>query len=112
MTDTTFKSDRGTASQGPSDSAQKTGQAMKGNGSLSELMDNITTFARRQPGAFLGLSVLAGFAAVRFLKATGSSGRRTSTDYSSGIQAPGNASRETKTGYFTGMQATSGASEW
>ena len=41
------------------------------NGSLQDLMSGMTSFARRQPAAFLGLSVLAGFAAVRFLKATG-----------------------------------------
>ncbi|WP_249733880.1 hypothetical protein [Bradyrhizobium sp. sGM-13] len=41
------------------------------NGSLRDLVDGATDFARRQPAAFLGLSVLAGFAAVRFLKASG-----------------------------------------
>jgi ABC-type transporter Mla subunit MlaD len=49
-------------------------------GSLNELMDNMTSFARRQPAAFLGLSVLAGFAAVRFLKASSGSNSRTSFD--------------------------------
>jgi hypothetical protein len=43
------------------------------NGSLQDLMDGMTSFARRQPAAFLGLSVLAGFAAVRFLKASANS---------------------------------------
>lgn len=43
------------------------------NGSARDLVDGATSFARRQPAAFLGLSVLAGFAAVRFLKA-GNSG--------------------------------------
>jgi gas vesicle protein len=42
------------------------------NGSFRDLVDGATDFARRQPAAFLGLSVLAGFAAVRFLKASGS----------------------------------------
>jgi hypothetical protein len=41
------------------------------NGSMNDLIDGVTSFARRQPAAFLGLSVLAGFAAVRFLKASG-----------------------------------------
>jgi len=41
------------------------------NGSFSELVDSATDFAKRQPVAFLGLSVLAGFAAIRFLKASG-----------------------------------------
>ncbi|WP_291844444.1 hypothetical protein [Bradyrhizobium sp.] len=40
------------------------------NGSVRDLLDGATDFARRQPAAFLGLSVLAGFAAVRFLKAS------------------------------------------
>jgi len=40
------------------------------NGSFRDLLDNATTFAKRQPVAFLGLSVFAGFAAVRFLKAS------------------------------------------
>ena len=42
------------------------------DGHLRDLVDNATEFAKRQPAAFLGLSVLAGFAAVRFLKASGS----------------------------------------
>ena len=41
------------------------------NGSLNDVIDGATSFARRQPAAFLGLSVLAGFAVVRFLKASG-----------------------------------------
>ena len=41
------------------------------NGSFRDLVDNATDFAKRQPVAFLGISVLAGFAAVRFLKAFG-----------------------------------------
>jgi len=44
------------------------------SGSLSDVVDGMTSFARRQPAAFLGLSVLAGFAAVRFLKASADSG--------------------------------------
>ncbi|MCA1457280.1 hypothetical protein I6F35_29410 [Bradyrhizobium sp. BRP22] len=41
------------------------------NGSFGDLVDSATDFARRRPTAFLGISVLAGFAAVRFLKASG-----------------------------------------
>lgn len=44
------------------------------NGSFRDLVDGATDFAKRQPAAFLGLSVLAGFAAVRFLKASGGAG--------------------------------------
>jgi ABC-type transporter Mla subunit MlaD len=40
------------------------------NGSFRDLVDGATDFAKRQPAAFLGLSVLAGFTAVRFLKAS------------------------------------------
>jgi hypothetical protein len=41
------------------------------NGSIRDLVDGATDFAKRQPVAFLGLTVLAGFVAVRFLKASG-----------------------------------------
>jgi hypothetical protein len=41
------------------------------NGSFRDLVSGATDFAKRQPTAFLGLSVLAGFAVVRFLKASG-----------------------------------------
>ena len=41
------------------------------NGSLHDLMDGMTSFARRQPAAFLGLSVLAGFAAVALPESLG-----------------------------------------
>jgi hypothetical protein len=39
------------------------------NGSLQDLFSGATDLAKRQPAAFLGLSVLVGFTAVRFLKA-------------------------------------------
>jgi len=41
------------------------------NGTFRDLVNGATDFAKRQPAAFLGLSVLAGFAAVRFFKASG-----------------------------------------
>jgi hypothetical protein len=41
------------------------------DGSFRDLIDGATDFAKRQPAAFLGLSVLAGFAVVRFLRASG-----------------------------------------
>jgi gas vesicle protein len=41
------------------------------NGTFQDLVDGASDFAKRQPAAFLGLSVLAGFAAVRFLRASG-----------------------------------------
>ena len=40
---------------------------------LGELLQGVKDFARRQPTAFLGATVLAGFAVVRFLKSSGSS---------------------------------------
>jgi len=40
---------------------------------VSELLDGVQNFARRQPTAFLGATVLAGFMAIRFLKSSGSS---------------------------------------
>lgn len=38
------------------------------NGNLNDLVRKTQSFARSQPTAFLGLAVLAGFGAVRFLK--------------------------------------------
>lgn len=35
---------------------------------ISQMMHDVQSFARRQPTAFLGISFLAGFAAVRFLR--------------------------------------------
>lgn len=48
---------------------------------MSQMIEDVQSFARRQPTAFLGLSVLAGFAAIRFLRsgAPPSSGRRMSS---------------------------------
>jgi len=40
---------------------------------ISQMFEDVQSFARRQPTAFLGLSFLAGFAAIRFLK-SGTSG--------------------------------------
>src|SRR6476660_7083735 len=56
------------------------------NGSFRDLVDNATDFAKRQPAAFLGISVLAGFASVRFLRASGgkaSSSLRSDTNQAS-----------------------------
>src|SRR3954470_16769946 len=39
-------------------------------GNVSDLVKGAQSFARRQPTAFLGLAVLAGFSAVRFLKSS------------------------------------------
>ncbi|MCC8955151.1 hypothetical protein H8B02_17375 [Bradyrhizobium sp. Pear77] len=56
------------------------------DGSFRDLVDGAADFAKRQPVAFLGISVLAGFAAVRFLRASGgqsSSATRPSNEQSS-----------------------------
>jgi hypothetical protein len=39
-------------------------------GNLNDLVRNARSFARRQPTAFLGRAVLAGFGVVRFLKSS------------------------------------------
>jgi ElaB/YqjD/DUF883 family membrane-anchored ribosome-binding protein len=56
-------------------------------GNLNDLVEGAQSFARKQPAAFLGLAVLAGFGAVRFLKssspASGSSERLRSREYDS-----------------------------
>jgi hypothetical protein len=59
------------------------------SGSMKDLVDGVTSFARRQPAAFLGLSVLAGFAAVRFLKASGGSTASAGTQAYGEIQSGG-----------------------
>ncbi|MEA2837453.1 MAG: hypothetical protein QOD89_2003 [Bradyrhizobium sp.] len=42
-------------------------------GNITDLVRGAQSFARRQPTAFLGLAVLAGFGAVRFLKSSANS---------------------------------------
>jgi uncharacterized protein YjbJ (UPF0337 family) len=48
------------------------------NGNLNDMVRSAQSFARRQPSAFLGLAVLAGFGAVRFLKSSSSEANSTS----------------------------------
>jgi hypothetical protein len=43
-------------------------------GNFNDLVRNAQAFARRQPTAFLGMAVLAGFGAVRFLKSSSEGG--------------------------------------
>jgi hypothetical protein len=70
---------------------------------LNQLVSDVQGFARRQPTAFLGMAVLAGFAAVRFLKTSTRTSAGTSTprhtDYASG-SAP-------TTGYRSGSSTGS-----
>jgi hypothetical protein len=53
-------------------------------GDVSDLLKGVQDFARRQPTAFLGLAVLAGFGAVRFLKSSSSAGETSVRMASSG----------------------------
>jgi gas vesicle protein len=68
-----FESDAPFAARGINSAAEYVEEAAEKirNGTFRDLIDGANTFVKRQPAAFLGLSVLAGFAAVRFLKASG-----------------------------------------
>ncbi|TKV77725.1 hypothetical protein FDV58_29400 [Bradyrhizobium elkanii] len=68
-----FESDAPFAARGINSAADYVDDAAEKirNGSFRDLLGGATDFAKRQPAAFLGISVLAGFAAVRFLKASG-----------------------------------------
>jgi hypothetical protein len=73
------------------------------NGSFRDIVDGATDFAKRQPAAFLGLSVLAGFAVVRFLKAsggTGSSNQGSSSYQPSSYRPPYNPSSSYSSGSY------------
>lgn len=71
-----FENDVPFAARGINSAAEYVDQAADKirNGSFRDIVDGATDFAKRQPAAFLGLSVLAGFAVVRFLKASGDAG--------------------------------------
>jgi gas vesicle protein len=68
-----FESDVPFAARGINSTAEYVEDAARKirDGNFRDLVDGATDFAKRQPAAFLGISVLAGFAAVRFLKASG-----------------------------------------
>src|SRR4029078_9731002 len=68
-----FESDAPFAARGINSAAEYVEDAAEKirNGSFRDLVDGAPDFVRRQPAAFLGISVLAGFAAIRFLKASG-----------------------------------------
>jgi hypothetical protein len=69
-----FESDAPFAARGINSAADYVEDAAEKvhNGTFRDLVDGASDFAKRQPAAFLGLSALAGFAAVRFLRASGS----------------------------------------
>ena len=103
-----FESDAPFAARGINSAAEYVEDAAEKirNGSFHDLVDGATDFAKRQPAAFLGISVLAGFAAVRFLKASGdqtsSSQRRNS----------GNTSFSERRGTLSGTSAAAGGEAW
>lgn len=71
-------------------------------GNFGDLVQDVQAFAKRQPTAFLGLSVLAGFGVVRFLKSTSSpssTGRHQAAQNRSreGFETPMRANRNTGT---------------
>ena len=93
-----FDSDAPFASRGINSAADYVEDAAQKirDGSFRDLIDGATDFAKRQPAAFLGLSVLAGFAVVRFLKASagqssGSQGVNRQTAESWADRSPGAA---------------------
>jgi gas vesicle protein len=80
------------------------------NGSFRDLVDGATDFAKRQPAAFLGISVLAGFAAVRFLKASGgqySSSQPSGTSSGTSSAPRGGAWNQASSGPGNGWEQTS-----
>jgi gas vesicle protein len=66
------------------------------NGNFNDLVRNAQSFARRQPTAFLGLAVLAGFGVVRFLK---SSSEESSTQSGGSVTRSTTAARTDNEGY-------------
>jgi hypothetical protein len=73
-------------------------------GNLNDLVRGAQSFARRQPTAFLGMAVLAGFGVVRFLKSSADSSesgssQRTGGDAFGGDHAASGRSYAKNTGY-------------
>ena len=54
------------------------------NGNFNDLVRNAQSFARRQPTAFLGMAVLAGFGVIRFLKSSAEASNDSQPDWPSG----------------------------
>jgi len=72
------------------------------HGDLQDLVRGAQSFARRQPTAFLGLAVLAGFGAVRFLKSsrdTAGTAAGPAADDRGNVYAPRVSSVQTNQGY-------------
>jgi gas vesicle protein len=61
------------------------------NGDVSDLMTTVQDFARRQPMAFLGITTLAGFAAVRFIKSSSTTSSSSTHSYTSSSSRGGSS---------------------
>ena len=69
-------------------------------GDINDLVSSAQSFARRQPTAFLGMAVLAGFAAVRFLKSSSDAPSATERQAGQSNQPrESNQTRESNRGY-------------
>lgn len=64
------------------------------NGNLNDLVRKAQSFARRQPTAFLGIAVLAGFGAVRFLKSSAENNSQVGSSTSSSHPAADQGHRD------------------
>jgi hypothetical protein len=64
------------------------------NGNLNDLVRSAQSFARRQPTAFLGIAVLAGFGVVRFLKSSAESGSQSGSSASTSHRATNQGYRD------------------
>jgi len=100
-----FESDAPFAARGINSAAEYVEDTAKKirDGNFRDLVDGATDFAKRQPAAFLGISVLAGFAVVRFLKASSgesSTSQGRTPDYRATERA--DTSGGTTTGYRPG----------
>jgi hypothetical protein len=67
-------------------------------GNFNDLVRGAQAFARRQPTAFLGMAVLAGFGAVRFLKSSAHQTEGYSSRRDSGESSFGSATNQAHTG--------------
>jgi hypothetical protein len=65
-------------------------------GDIQDLVRGVQSFARRQPTAFLGLAVLAGFGVVRFLKSSGPVVEQSTQHPANGTHRPANANNENR----------------
>jgi hypothetical protein len=70
-------------------------------GNFNDLVKGAQSFARRQPTAFLGMTVLAGFGMVRFLKSSATDADRSGSQAASGARYSGTGANRSHddTGY-------------